>query len=42
MNAEREQVDADQCAGEGKMAACVVELCTSLRAKFVLNTLNDC
>jgi len=27
----RERVDADQCAGEGKMAAGVVELCTSLR-----------
>jgi len=31
MNAEIELVDADQCAGEGKMAAGVVELCTSLR-----------
>jgi len=31
MNAESERVDADQCAGDGKMAAGVVELCTSLR-----------
>jgi len=31
MNAESERVDAEQCAGEGKMAAGVVELCTSLR-----------
>jgi len=30
-NAESQQVDAHQCAGEGKMAAGVVELCTSLR-----------
>jgi len=30
MNAESERVDADQCAGDGKMAAGVVELCTSL------------
>jgi len=31
MNAESDRVDADQCAGEGKMAAGVVKLCTSLR-----------
>jgi len=31
MNAESKRVDADQCAGEGKMAADVVELSTSLR-----------
>jgi len=31
MNGESERVDADQCAGEGKMAASVVDLCTSLR-----------
>jgi len=28
MNAESERVDADQCAGESKTAAGVVELCT--------------
>jgi len=31
MNAESERVDADQCAGEGKMTAGVVKLCTSLQ-----------
>jgi len=30
-NTESKRVDADQCAGEGKMAAGVIELCTSLR-----------
>jgi len=40
MNAEK-RVDADQWAGEGKMAAGVVELCTSLYGYFVLNTFHD-
>jgi len=34
MNAKSELVDAGQCAGEGKMAAGVVELCTSLRRVY--------
>jgi len=35
MNVESERVDADQCAGEGKMAADVVELCTSVCTQHV-------
>jgi len=31
MNAESKRDDADHCAGEDKMAADVVKLCTSLR-----------
>jgi len=41
MNVESKRVDADQCAGEGKMAAGVVEFCISHCSEFVLNTFDD-
>jgi len=40
MNAESERVDADQCAGERKMAAGVVELCRHC-GEFVLDMFDD-